>query len=55
MLWLPPFCVPFKERSDNFACDYTESNEVWKDEVEYVSSMSLLRHWGLTDYYQLKG
>jgi hypothetical protein len=47
MSWVPPFC---KEPWDNFVCDCKESDEGWKDEVEYVASMSLLRHLGLTDY-----
>jgi hypothetical protein len=43
-LWVPPFCVPCKERFDNFVYDFIESDERLKDEVEYVASMSLLRH-----------
>jgi hypothetical protein len=46
--WVPPFCVPCKERCDNVVCDCIESDEGWKDEVEYVFSMSLLRHLALT-------
>jgi hypothetical protein len=46
---VPPFCVPCKERCDDLECDCIESYEGWKDEVEYVASMSLLRHSGLTD------
>jgi hypothetical protein len=50
MLWVPPFCVPCKERCGNFVCDCIETDEGWKDEVEYEASMSVLRHLGLTDY-----
>jgi hypothetical protein len=49
MLWMLPFCIPCKERCDNFVYDCIESDEGWK-EVEYVASMSLPRHLGLTDY-----